>query len=187
MTKTAVPLFLLLLFGFLSSSSQDIANLSQENGIREAVFRYEFEHNASGLQKRAYVFCISVGYPEADPTTELLKRFHGNKPPVLKASACGYKNEIQVVEIRTGKPSLIFTAGDVRMLSSNIAQVTGGYFEGNVSSSGNTYRVENKVGKWVVTKDEMNSISELIDLALVNSEPLVRLTTCALYVQTKKS
>lgn len=33
----------------------------QEEDIREAVFRYQFEHNASGLQQAAEFYCLSLG------------------------------------------------------------------------------------------------------------------------------
>jgi hypothetical protein len=37
--------------------------------------------------------------------------------------------------------------------------VNGGYYEGNLSASGNVYTVERKDHKWVVTKDQMLWIS----------------------------
>jgi hypothetical protein len=37
--------------------------------------------------------------------------------------------------------------------------VEGGYYEGNLSSSGNFYRVERKAGVWVVTDDKVQWVS----------------------------
>jgi hypothetical protein len=135
--------------------------LSQEDDIREAVFRYQFEHNASGQQKsaRAYYLAILVGNKDSDPPEQFIKRFAHHKPPVRKASACHW-DSIKVVENRTGRPALIFGVSRITWISDTEVTVDGGYEEGNVSSSGNTYTVTMRNGKWEVTHDQMNSISQ---------------------------
>jgi hypothetical protein len=47
-------------------------------------------------------------------------------------------------------------------------KVEGGYYEGNLSSSGNTYTVKMENGKWAVTNDEMHWISEGLNAELVD-------------------
>src|SRR6478672_10738138 len=59
----------------------------QQNDIREAVFRYQFGHNASIQGNSAGVYCISVEN-KPDPPDSCMKRFAGFKPPVHKASDC---------------------------------------------------------------------------------------------------
>src|SRR5688572_23689750 len=61
-------------------------------GVLEAVFRYQFEHNDSGLQDRAAAYCLCVPDGEGrrggerDPEPGLLELFRGRKPPVLPCS-----------------------------------------------------------------------------------------------------
>ena len=47
----------------------------------------------------------------------------------------------------------------IKRVSDTKVEVSGGYYEAGLSSSGNTYIVELKEGKWVVTGDTMHWIS----------------------------
>ena len=69
-----------------ASKFEGTARLTQENDIREAVFRYQFNHNSSIQGKSAAVYCLSVGEKNADPPDDLIRRFAAFKPPVRKAS-----------------------------------------------------------------------------------------------------
>jgi hypothetical protein len=129
---------------------------AEEDNIREAVFRYLFWHNASSLQFGARVYYLSVGYDE-DPTDEFISRFKGHTPPVKKLSLL--KDELKVINRERGNWGLIFTVAIIQPLTRNKVIVDGGYYEGPLSSSGNTYTVERVRGKWVVTKDLMRWIS----------------------------
>ena len=62
-------------------SGQDI------DDIRQVVFLYQFEHNASGLDEVG-ALCLSLGQRSRDPTAEFLTRFAGMSPPVLKSTDC---------------------------------------------------------------------------------------------------
>ena len=57
--------------------------LAADEDIREAVFRHLFDHNASGQQKAAKVYCLQIE-GDKDPSPELLRRFDGNEPRVTK-------------------------------------------------------------------------------------------------------
>jgi hypothetical protein len=50
---------------------------SQEDDVREAVFRFQFDHNASGQQKTARAYCLAIltGEKDSDPSSEFIKRF----------------------------------------------------------------------------------------------------------------
>src|SRR5215213_10075746 len=58
-----------------------------EPEILEAVFRYQFEHNASGVQQGAEKYCLTITGGEK-PNAEFLRRFAGNRPPVVAADQC---------------------------------------------------------------------------------------------------
>src|SRR5215218_4522546 len=65
-------------------STDSASRVAAEDQIAEAVFRYLFEHNASGIQKGAEKYCLSLP-GEKMPGAAFLQRFEGNKPPVLAA------------------------------------------------------------------------------------------------------
>jgi hypothetical protein len=119
-----------------------------EDQIAEAVFRYLFEHNASGMQKDAEKYCLSLP-GEKMPGVAFLQRFKGNKPPVLAADQCDRKS---------GK-NLFFRVQKVDWRKDGEVWVRGGYYEGNLSSSIELFQVVNENGKWVVKGARMEAIS----------------------------
>jgi hypothetical protein len=86
---------------------------------------------------------------EASPDADFLRRFEGNKPPVAAADQC---------ERKTGR-NLFFRIQNLDWRSDDEVWVRGGYFEGNLSSSIESYRVIRKDGKWVVAGARMEAIS----------------------------
>ncbi len=133
---------------------------TDEDDIREAVFRHLFEHNASGQQKAARVFCLQLE-GKSDPSPELLRRFDGNEPPVKKASLCTFKrgSAKSGVQDETGAPGLIFRIDTIQHTGPAAAVVTGGYFEAGLSASGNVYELAREGGRWIVKNDTMRWIS----------------------------
>jgi hypothetical protein len=126
--------------------------------IAEAVFRYQFGHNASGAQQSAGVYCLDL--TGSDPSAAFLARFGTQRPPVRPASACKTSAREGVVDIRTGKHGLIFSVRSVTWDgSSDDATADGGYYEGGLSASGNTYTLKRSAGRWSVVKDVMHWIS----------------------------
>jgi hypothetical protein len=119
-----------------------------EPEILEAVFRYQFEHNASGLQQNAEKYCLTLT-GGAKPDAELLRRFEGHQPPVVSADQC---------DRRSGR-NLFFQAKIATWESDAEAVVRGGYYEGNLSSSRETYRVVWEDGRWVVEDARLEVIS----------------------------
>jgi hypothetical protein len=131
-----------------------------DDDIREAVFRHLFEHNASGQQRAAKVYCLQIE-GKADPSPELLLRFEGNKPPVKRASLCTFSHGSArgAVQDETGAPGLIFRVDSIQRTGPDSAVVEGGYFEAGLSASGNIYELARESGRWIVTKDTMRWIS----------------------------
>lgn len=156
-----IGLYLFFLFAVSSAIFATEESRAEEDDIRETVFRYEFEHNASAQQQDAAAYCLSFGdVKDIDPPGNFIKRFAHHKPPVRKASAC--KSGDFVVDKRTGKAALVFRVTKIEWISSTEVEVDGGYYEGNMSASGNGYRAKKELGKWKVTKDKGGWISQTL-------------------------
>ena len=119
-----------------------------EPDIYEAVFRYQFDHNASAIQKRAEKYCLSLP-GERMPDGPFLQRFGDQHPPVVAADKC---------ERKSGQ-SLFFRVQHLDWRKDNEVWVRGGYWEGNLSSSAELFRVVRENGKWVVKGARMEAIS----------------------------
>ena len=127
----------------------------QEEEIAEAVFRYQFLHNASGRQQSAQIYFLSLRH--RNPSKEFMSRFAQNTPPVSTVSECTEDGDIR--DLRNDAPGLLFRVDAIKWLTSSQVEVSGGYYEGRLSSSGNTYYVQRRDGKWVVVRSEMHWIS----------------------------
>jgi len=138
-----------------SLSQQPVKRLTDEekNDIREAVFRYQFHNNASGLQQLANSYFISI--EAGDPDDKFMERFKDHDPPVKKSSRV--KGEWGVKE--NGRGSLMFRIDGIKQISADEVEVAGGYFEDGLSASGNIYTVQRIKDKWTVTKDKMQWIA----------------------------
>lgn len=147
-------LLLPILLGILTvSATAKSYPLETERDIREAAFRYQFNHNISGLQKNAAFYFLSVGAGAKDPSDEFMKRFKDDKPPVKKVSQSMLGQSSEVKDKATGKRGLIFFATNLKWVSASKAQIQAGYNEANLSAGSNTYILQKKGQKWVVIKD----------------------------------
>lgn len=150
MKKVAI-LCLMLLVGACASgapapSAQD--RFAAQDEILEAVFRYQFQHNASALQSKADRYCLTLPQ-DKNPGEEFLRRFDGNQPPVVSADECNRKKG----------SDLFFRIQNLDWRSDQEVWVRGGYWEGNLSSSLELYQVVRKNGKWTVAGSRMEAIS----------------------------
>ena len=154
-----IAVALVLLVCGCSSTEQTPTQLSEEDQIREAVFRYQFEFNASGLGEAANAYFLSVE-GEQDPSPQLLERFDGHRPPVKPVSASNLEpGTAQVLDSETGLPGLIFRITEMRCVSDDEVEVDGGYYEASESASGNTYSVVKQGGSWQVVDLQAHWIS----------------------------
>jgi hypothetical protein len=156
--KTTAYFFLLFAFTSLGLAA-DKTRDSQTDDIREAVFRWQFDHNASGQQTNAQVYFLEVGEKGGDPTDEFMKRFADHKPSVRKVSASSASAGKGVLDKKTGEKGLIFRVTSIEWKSDTEVDVSGGYYEAGLSASGNTYTLKKDKGKWKVTNDKMHWIS----------------------------
>ena len=158
-------LSLLILFMLIMSACAAPKPRSvQEEDIREAVFRYQFTHNESGLQQSANFYCLSLGEVTAkanvDPSDELMRRFRGHQPPVEKTSQCAADISKGVTDRATSQRfGLIFRVTSIQWVSDTKVEALGGYYEGGLSASGNVYRVVKENDQWIVKEDKMKWIS----------------------------
>ncbi len=150
-----LSLMICLAFAGCSPDKPVGSQLSREDQIREAVFRYQFEFNASGLGKAANAYFLSVG-DHKDPSPELLKQFEAHHPVVKPVSASTLESgTAQVLDKETGLPGLIFRVTEIRWLSDDEVEVDGGYEEASESATGNTYRVVKEAAGWAVVECQM--------------------------------
>jgi len=157
---------LLLAHGAKLSRNLELAQVASQadiEDIREAIFRHQFPKDGGGGQDPLKAYFLSVTDDKTgksiDPSTAFLKRFAGNQPRVAGDSECKPSAEKGVLDIKTGERGIIFFVGTIRWISETKVEVGGGYYEGNLSASGNTYTLEKKDGKWVVVNDVMHWIS----------------------------
>jgi hypothetical protein len=115
--------------------------------LLEAIFRYQFEHNASGLQQNATAYCLSLGRGRPVPES-LLRRFANHRPPVHGEPDC-----------LGGEGILTFQVKSVSWLSEDEVEAIGGYHEGNLSSSTESFRAAREAGRWVVKESRLLVIS----------------------------
>lgn len=130
--------------------------------IQAAVLEYQFTHNHSGLKESARVYCVEVMGEDAkasDPAPSVIKQLNARNGRVRAGSSCSVNADSLVVERSSGKQGIIFRIGQLSWESATDAAIEGGYYEGSLSSSGNTYHVKKVNGAWVVTGDELSWIS----------------------------
>ena len=138
------------------SSSIDTSQIETNSEAVEAIFRYQFMHDASGVQSGAQVYCIGFSDHQSDrpnngdPSQQFLLRFTDVKPPVKALSQCSASADKGVSDKATGKIGLIFRVTSIKCATDSKCEASGGYYEGGLSSSGDTYFLEKRLEKWVV-------------------------------------
>jgi hypothetical protein len=119
-TRTATP------------SANQMAEL---NNVFEAMFRYQFKHEMSGMGKNAPAYFLSFN---STKQPSFLKRFEGHTPPVKDGIA-----------FREGE-GIKFSIHSWEWISEDRIKVTASWHAGMQNSGGGQYILERKGGKWVV-------------------------------------
>lgn len=130
---------------------------AQQDNIREAVFRYVFLHNASGLQQDARVFCLSVN--GRDPTAMFMSRFRNEKPRVIRSSECAKGGWSGVRGRETGEGGLLFELTEIYWYSDTEVYVDGRYYFAPLSAAGYSWRAVHERSGWIVRSEHMHWIS----------------------------
>jgi hypothetical protein len=152
--------FIVFLFGnaiLSTDADRKHVRAAQEDNIREAVFRYVFLHNASGLQQNAQVFCLSVN--GRDPTAMFMSRFRNEKPRVLRSSECAKEGWNGVRDRETGEEGLLFDLAGIYWYSDDEVFADGSYYSAPLSAAGYSWRVLREGSGWIVKSEHMHWIS----------------------------
>jgi hypothetical protein len=123
--------------------------------LLEALFRYQFEHNASEAQQGVEYYFLSLDDAQ-DPPPELIARFRAHVPKVRPLSQATVSATGRVTDRASGGLGLIFKIDAIRWIDARTAIADGGYYETGLSSSGNSYRIERRDNTWYVTGDVIN-------------------------------
>ena len=135
---------------------------SEEDAVRVAVYRHLIDHNASAAQLRVRFVCLEIDQrrQKRDPSPFILTAMRGSPVRVVPGSACEATGQgvFLKADPAAGR-GLVFRTEDVE-ITGDKARVTGGYYEANLSASGNVYSLERQPdGSWRVTDDQMQWIS----------------------------
>jgi hypothetical protein len=139
-----------------------------ENDIREAAYRYGFEHlgycpKICKVRFLSVVYgCSSFEHPSlpAWTTPFLLNRFKESNPPVKSCSLCKYDNDQrQIADEKTHETGVEFFTGAIWWVSPDTVKIEVGYYEGLLSASGSIYTLKKKHGRWIVVKDDIVFLS----------------------------
>jgi hypothetical protein len=148
--KKIIALFTLLPFAYFGYAA-DRTRESQIDDIREAVFRYQFDH-ITPAERDAKLYVLGVGESCSDPSDEFLKRFAGHQPPVKKASASDWFPDKGRVDKETGGKALMFCAANIAWISDTDVEVSGAHYSAMAGVLDDYFTVKREDGKWKVTE-----------------------------------
>jgi hypothetical protein len=131
--------------GYFAYATRTASLSDEEWDICEAVLRHQIYHSAAAGRGTATAYMEVQG---CNPTSAFLSRFRGHQPPV-KAGWRFYRGS-----------GVLYRIDGIKRTGEDSADVYGGYYEGHMSASGNTYYVVRKDGKWVVERDDMHWITQ---------------------------
>lgn len=135
----------------------------QSAAIQEAVFRYQFAHNASVGQGSNQVWFLALGDPDEDdaidPSKDFMSRF-SDSPRIRRYSEAGQTDSGWVIDKKTQEAGVIFFVHDVRLIGSDSAIAKGGYQQDKRSASGNSYTLKFGWRGWRVTSASLDWISQ---------------------------
>ena len=126
----------------------------QEDDIREAVFGSQLAHEEGRPRRwKPAVYFLSLwgtGGDGKDPNDDFMKRFAGHTPPVKKYSKSTEDDSQYIIDDETRVRGVIFSVSKITWFGESKVEVFGGYYVGYLNSSGGTYYLEKKDGKWIV-------------------------------------
>jgi hypothetical protein len=149
---------ILVLFASCKNNSIEPQS-SEDDDIREIVFRYQFASNGSGFAdttaKYYYLAIIIVDSTHrvtssSDPSDDLMKRFISNTPQVRKYSQATIQPGGGVYDKETGLRGLLFRVGQIRRVSENDAEVEGGYYAGGLNAEGDVFYLRKANSSWFI-------------------------------------
>jgi hypothetical protein len=141
---------LILALIFAQADSQ-YSKVDAEDDIREAVFRYQFDHDAIQQKPHTKVYFISFENRK-DPDDKFLKRFAGNIPNVKKESQAVASNNGTggVIDKESGGLGIIFRITQLKWVNENEVEVEASFHVAMLFAGGCKYLVMRQDKKWVV-------------------------------------
>ncbi len=149
----------LILLGLFSCKYGDKISSGSRNTIIEieaTSFRELFNHNGSGIKDKASYYYIKINGPTYTTINSVIKSLRDVKPEVknLKRYICLNQAEKNKINF------LSFTINKIEFNElKDTAYVDCGYYEDNLSSSGNVISLIREENKWIVIKNRMLWIS----------------------------
>jgi hypothetical protein len=145
-----------LSFPFFSCAQAPFAEESKaKTDLREAMFRYMFEHYNYGPDVK--VFCIQAERPLPE---SFLLRFSQNRPRVVWDSDCeltGAMNSVK--QEKTGARGLRMTVMSIKWISGQEAEARVSTYSDGIAANWNILRVVSMEGHWVVKTDRPDGVS----------------------------
>jgi len=150
-----IPLLCLLFAPSLSSQSPFTDESPVKVNLREAIFRYMFQHYNYGSYVK--VFCIQ---PERPQPERFLFRFADIQPRVVWASDCELAGPMNGVKYKkTGESGMRMTLISVQWINGGDAEARVEAFSDGIASNWNTLRIVSKEGRWIVKSDKLDGVS----------------------------
>jgi hypothetical protein len=132
------------------------SGIASQDDIREAVFRYQFEHFWSFIPPPEFYFLSIEGrsrYSDKDPDDVFMSRFDGHQPAAVKVSQVADVVITGVTHKDTGGRGLIFRVTKITWVTGGEVMVEGSIYGSGTASEGHEYRVVLDNGVWTVIED----------------------------------
>jgi hypothetical protein len=152
----SLMMFFLSIFLYRQITADANKRAAQEDGIREAIFRYE-------MKDHRFPEVVFLSLNNQEPSDAFMRRFSDLKLSVKKWSAIDdpAKKPAQrwINDRETGKPGVALSVGKITWTSDHGVIVAGGYYCGSLCAGGGDFYVALKDGRWVVEKFDIKVIS----------------------------
>jgi hypothetical protein len=124
--------------------------------LREAIFRYMFQHYDYGPNVK--FFCIQ---PEKPQPEQFLRRFSKNEPRVVWNSDCetAPKTMNGLREKKTGQPAVRMTVSSLELINTYEAEAHVVAFSDGIAANWNILQMTRENGRWIVKRDVPNGVS----------------------------
>lgn len=145
----------------LVSCSRVVNRVSDENDIRESLFRYEFAHHRALGKPEVYFLAIGDArmLERKDPDETLMSKFANVAPRVAKGSEATWSMREGAYDTKTRESGVILFVGAVRWISDSEIRVGGGYAEYGLNAADFIYTLKWKWGRWVITREQMEGVA----------------------------
>lgn len=130
--------------------------------LTEVAYRYLFDHNASAKKNRASFYCLAqggLGGPGFSAAPDgMTRRLSDVSPPVLNYPECKVAADSSVIAKSKRGLGIIFYISSIECENTFHCEVTGGYYEGNMSASEQVLKLKKSGDLWAVVGVKLESI-----------------------------